>query len=291
MPGKNFKGLRVLTLESRRGREMSRLIETYGGRPVLAPAMREIPLDSNREALEFAAEFLDGKFDIVILLTGVGTRALAQVVQTVYPIGAFLDALRKVTVVARGPKPLAVLREWNVSANLVAPEPNTWREVIKVLVGSGKDLRGARIALQEYGKPSTELLAALRERGAEVKCVPVYQWALPQDTEPLREAVDSVTDGKIDLALFTTGVQITHLFQVAEELGKGNGLRRAFERIVVASIGPSTSETLRGYGISVDLEASHPKMGFLVKEAAERSEELVSKKRGRQIEGASAGSD
>jgi uroporphyrinogen-III synthase len=43
---------------------------------------------------------------------------------------------------------------------------------------------------------------------------------------------------------------------------------------VKASIGPTTSETLRSYGLVVDLEASHPKMGFLVKEAAEQSEAM-----------------
>jgi uroporphyrinogen-III synthase len=50
---------------------------------------------------------------------------------------------------------------------------------------------------------------------------------------------------------------------------------RALNQTMVASIGPVTSETLREYGIKVSMEPTHPKMGFLVKEAADKSGELV----------------
>ena len=77
-----FSGLRVLALESRRAAELAKLISTYGGEPVVAPAMREVPLESNTEALSFAESLLAGKFDIVIFLTGVGTRAVLGVAET-----------------------------------------------------------------------------------------------------------------------------------------------------------------------------------------------------------------
>ena len=78
-----FAGLRVLSLESRRAAEMAKLISTYGGNAMVAPSMREIPLESNKEAQAFTRELLEGGFDMVILLTGVGTRALARVAETV----------------------------------------------------------------------------------------------------------------------------------------------------------------------------------------------------------------
>jgi len=53
------------------------------------------------------------------------------------------------------------------------------------------------------------------------------------------------------------------------------GLRR----VVIASIGPTTSEELRQRGLQVDLESSHPKMGFLAREAAERARDLLRTKR------------
>ena len=59
------------------------------------------------------------------------------------------------------------------------------------------------------------------------------------------------------------------------------GVRRAFTRVVVGSIGPVTSEVLRDNGIPVDFEPAHPKMGFLVSEAAQRARELLQTKRDR----------
>jgi uroporphyrinogen-III synthase len=275
MPVTNFHGLTVLTLESRRGQEMSRLIETYGGKPVHAPAMREVPLSSNPEALKFADALFEGKFDAVVFLTGVGVRALSKVIEAVHPAEKFFKALRKVSVIARGPKPVAVLREWKVPVTLAAPEPNTWHEVLRAIDDNKLDLRGKRVAVQEYGVSNPELLEGLRERGAQVTPVPVYQWELPADTAPLRAAVEEIIARQINVALFTTSVQIHHLFQIAVQDGKKGELKVGMEHIVKASIGPTTSETLRSYGLSADLEASHPKMGFLVKEAAEQSGALV----------------
>jgi uroporphyrinogen-III synthase len=275
MSNTNFQGLVVLTLESRRGPEMCRLIETYGGKPFHAPAMREVPLSSSLHALEFAEELFGGKVDAVVFLTGVGARSLLSVLEEVHLSAKFLDALRNVCVIARGPKPLAVLREWKVPVALTAPEPNTWRELLQVIDDNKLDLRGKHVAVQEYGVSNPELLEGLHERGAHATRVPVYRWDLPEDTAPLHAAVREVIAGHVDVALFTTGVQIDHLFQIAQQVGEKDELKAGLDRIVKASIGPTTSEVLRSHGLSVDLQASHPKMGFLVKEAAEQATVLL----------------
>jgi uroporphyrinogen-III synthase len=274
-------GLRVLSLESRRAAEMAKLIENYGGRAIVAPSMREIPLESNTEAREFAQALAGGGFDMVIFLTGVGARALAKVVETVYPLEQFVNALRSVTVVARGPKPSAALKELGVPVAISVPEPNTWRDLLRTLDenAGAAPLTGRRVAVQEYGASNSELLAGLAERGARVTRVPVYQWALPEDTQPLRAAVEAIARGEIDLTLFTTSIQVTHLLKIAREMNREDALRRGFERIVVGSIGPMTSEELREQGFAADFEPAHPKMGFLVNEAAQRGAELLGKKR------------
>jgi len=279
-----LSGLRVLALESRRAAELAKLISTYRGEPVLAPAMREVPLDSNTEALSFAEALLAGKFEVVIFLTGVGTRAVFSVAETKYRREELVAALQRVKVIPRGPKPIAVLRELGVTPALAVPEPNTWRELLQTLDEAansslGVRLRGARIALQEYGVSNPELIAGLTERGAIVKRVPVYQWALPEDVAPLHSAIKELAAGKIDVVLFTTGIQAVHLFQVAAEMKLEDALRQGLRRAIVASIGPTTSEELLRKGIQPDLEPSHPKMGFLVKEAAEQAAALLKKKR------------
>ena len=53
--------------------------------------------------------------------------------------------------------------------------------------------------------------------------VRVYQWDLPEDTGPLREAVRKLAAGEFDAVLFTTSIQVLHLFRIAAELGSGTG--------------------------------------------------------------------
>ncbi len=275
-------GLRVLALESRRAAEMAKLIENYGGRAIVAPAMREVPLESNTEAIEFIRTLSKKGFDVVIFLTGVGARFLVKVAESLDLREQFVAGLRRAAIVARGPKPVAALKELGVPVTLAVPEPNTWRDLLRALdeKRDSLPLGGRRMAVQEYGSSNAELIAGLEERGAVVTRVPVYQWALPEDTGPLRNAIHAIASGEIDMALFTTSVQVAHLLRVAEEMNLESRLRRGFERVAVGSIGPITSEELREHGLSIDFEPEHPKMGFLVNEAAQRGAAIVEKKRG-----------
>jgi uroporphyrinogen-III synthase len=276
----SFDGLRVLSLESRRANEVAKLIRTYGGEPFVVPAMREAPLGSNRQAMEFAEGLLQGKYDLVIFLTGVGVRALLEIVQTKYDREEILDALRKLKIAARGPKPAAVLRELKIPIAVTAPEPNTWREMMRALEAEfGDALNGMRVAVQEYGASNPDFLSELSVKCAEVTKVPVYQWTLPEDVEPLRECVLSVVNGGMDVVLFMTAVQAIHLFQIAEGMRLSEALRTGLRSMVVISIGPTTSEELKHYGITPDFEPSHPKMGFLVNEAAQYSGKILGQKR------------
>lgn len=267
----SFEGMRVLSLESRRAAEIAELIRKQGGEPVVAPSMREAPLEHNEAAFEFAGRLFSGEFDMMILLTGVGTRLLHQALATRFPAERFPEALRRMTVVARGPKPAAVLRGLDVPATITVPEPNTWRELLAAI----RDRPERRIAVQEYGRPSAELLEGLRQRGAQVTTVRVYQWDLPEDLEPLRTAARRLAAGELQVALFTTSIQIEHLLRVAAGLGVELGVLAALRRMAVASIGPATSEALEDAGVHADLEPSHPKMGFLVQETAQRAQEIL----------------
>jgi uroporphyrinogen-III synthase len=264
----------VLSLESRRASEIEILIRRAGGDPFVAPSMRETPLAQNFKALSFAERLFQGQFDMLILLTGVGTRLLNQVIETRWPPGAFADTLRRITVVARGPKPMAVLREWGAPGAILVPEPNTWREILAATEGRPEK----RIAVQEYGRPSQELIDGLIARGAEVTPVPVYQWDLPDDLGPLREAVRRLAAREIDVLLLTSSAQVAHLLRIAAEMGLDGAVRMASKRIVIASIGPTTSETLTELGLPTDFEPSHPKMGLLVNETAQQARQILQSK-------------
>ena len=236
---------------------------------MLAPATREVPAAGGADVARFSSALLEGRLDLAIFLTGVGTRALARAIEPFCSREDFISALRKLPVLARGPKPAAALKELSVPVRWNVPEPNTWREILQVLDANKVPLRGQRVAVQEYGVPSRDLLQGLQERGADLLAVHVYDWALPEDTAPLRSAIEALRAGRVDVVLFTAAIQVHHLLQVAEEMQCSDAVVTALGKIRVASIGPVTSEALVEYGIPVSLEPSHPKMGFLVREAAE----------------------
>jgi uroporphyrinogen-III synthase len=270
--------LRVIAFESRRAVEMAALIRKQGGDPFVAPSMREVPLTEQPEALDFARALDAGAVDLVVCLTGVGTRALVEAVAPVLPRERLATLLARTTLVARGPKPVAALRELGLAPALTVPEPNTWRELLAAL-DAGLVIAGKRVVVQEYGIANPELLAGLRARGAEVTPVPVYRWALPEDLAPLHDAVRRIAGGALDVALFTSATQVTHLLQVAEGVGARAQLAPALVQAVVGSIGPVCSAALRAAGLPVDLEPTHPKMGPLVAETLRAAPALLARTR------------
>jgi uroporphyrinogen-III synthase len=240
--------------------------------------MCEVALSDNRAALELLPEIEAGKFDILILMTGVGARTLNQVFLTKYPQERIIAALEKTQLVARGPKPVAALKELGLTAAITVPEPNTWREVF-VSLEAAMTVRGKQIAVQEYGIPNTEIVSGLQERGATVKTIAVYRWALPEDLTPLRDAMEKILRGGADAALFTNGAQVEHLFRVAAYDKADEKLRRALKSLAIGSIGPICTRVLEQYGLKPDIEPEHPKMGSLIAEVAASVQGVVPAKR------------
>lgn len=267
-----LKGLTVASFESRMAKEMWDLIERHGGTPRVAPSMREIPLSDNQEAFDFFERLKQSPLDFIVFMTGIGTRILFQALLAKYPKHLVEQAFKRVTLAARGAKAVKSLNEFGFRAYRVAEEPNTWREMLAAL----GEVKGKKIAVQEYGTPNQEFYKALRREGAlEIIPVPVYRWALPEDTGPLKDLITDITEGQVQVALFTSATQIYNTLAVAREMGLEKKLKTAFTMMAVGSVGSVTTMALRGEGIVVDFEPDHPKMGFLVKEAAEKALALI----------------
>lgn len=276
----DFGGLRVLSLESRRAEQMEQLIRRHGGQPFVAPSVKEIPFEQHDEVHHWAERLFASEFDLLILMTGAGLSFLNEILADKYPPGAFAEALRRVTLVSRGPKPVAVLHEMGVKAKVVVPEPNTWREIVPI-VGARPE---RRIAIQEYGRANPQLHAALEALGAQVCGVAIYRWALPDDPGPLREAVRRIAARQCDVVLFTTSIQFTHLMDVAADLGCAATVREALtEDLAIGSVGAVMDATLADNGFTPDIVPAHPKMAVLVRTAAEMAGSVVARKRGQGV--------
>ncbi len=269
-----FAGLRVAAFESRRAAEMARLIERFGGVPSVSPSMREVPIEHNREAIDFAHRIITGQIDVIIFMTGVGIRHLLTEIERHVDRTRLLEAISDTTTIARGPKPVAVLKDLGLRPTYRAGEPNTWREVLAV-VDQQVNVAQQTVGLQEYGLPNASLVAGLEARGARVETVRVYRWDLPTDQGPLEANVRAIAAGQIDVAMFTSSHQVVNLMRVADRLQLGPQLRDGMSRALVASIGPTTSETLHEFNFEVDVEPEHSKMGQLVAAAAKKAGEIA----------------
>ena len=272
----SFAGLRVLSLESRRAKEMEALIVRHGGEPFVAPSVKERAIEINDEIFAWAERLFAGDFDMMVLMTGTGLAYLRDAVVTRHPLERFVESLRKTTLVSRGPKPIVILHELGLKAQVNVPEPNTWREMVPILAARPE----RRITLQEYGKANTEFVAALEAHGARVTPLSIYRWELPDDVAPLHEATRRIARRECDVVVFTTSVQLTHLLQVAAELNLEEQVMQALAcDLVVASVGPIMDVALAERGLKPDITPAHPKMGILMRTAAEQSVEAVARKR------------
>lgn len=258
--------------------EITRLIKRYGGQPLVAPVLQEISLDDNSVVREFGARLMAGRVDVLILMTGIGTTMLFDVLKVHYSWPAIVDALKGVAIVARGPKPVAALKAIGLQATLTVPEPNTWHDIIATL-DAHRSVKGLRVTVQEYGVSNPDLLQALEQRGAEVFPVPIYKWALPDDLGPVRHVLDEIMSGRVKVILITNAIQVDHVMKVLAQDGKAEPFRAALQKMIVASIGPTASERLRHHYWPVDCEPSHSKMGILVKEVSEQASGMLDRKR------------
>jgi uroporphyrinogen-III synthase len=261
-----FNGARVLALESRRAEEMATLIRKQGGDPFIAPSMREVEIGQHEEAFEFGRRLIAGDFDGLILLTGVGTRLLWKTLITRFAEDELRAALSRITIIVRGPKPSAAIREIGLTPAVQVPEPNTWRELLETMWKRPEQ----RIAVQEYGTSNPHLIDGLRRQRRNVSTVRIYGWALPEDTAPLREAAEKLARREFDIVLLTTSMQLVNLMKVAEDSGIEAQTLEGLKAARIGSIGPTTTETVELYGLKADFNPSHPKMGLLVNEMAAR---------------------
>ena len=273
----DFAGLNVAAFESRRADDMRRLIERHGGVAHVSPSMRDVAIEKNSHAVDFANRLMTGEIDAVIFLTGVGFRHLLTAVERHVDRKRFLDALSDIPTIARGPKPVAAMNEVGLSASIRVPEPNTWRELLTT-IDDQLPIANLTIGLQEYGKTNPSLVAGLEARGARIISLRVYSWQLPEDIDPLIENVRAIANGLRDACLFTSAQQVANLLELAKQEQIRDDFVRGLRRSVVVSIGPTTSQALVEEKIAVDFEPTHPKMGHMVLEAAQQVPTILSRK-------------
>src|ERR1700690_4480652 len=104
-----MKSRTVAILETRTGEHLGEMIERRGGIPMLAPALEEIPDVDPAAVVALLDSWRSEPYGVAIFQTGVGTRALFQVTDTLGSTDELIRLLAGATVVVRGPKPTGEL--------------------------------------------------------------------------------------------------------------------------------------------------------------------------------------
>jgi uroporphyrinogen-III synthase len=254
-----LKNKTIAILENRAGEQLADLVRKYGGTPISAPALAEIPDVDSAVITSLISDWQVNVPDIFIFQTGVGVKALFATTDSLGVTEQFKQILASSIVIVRGVKPSAALRSWKVRIDATAGDPFTTSEVLVEL--DKYTVKGKLVAVQRYGDTNFELQQALEARGALVTEIATYRWSLPTDTKPLVELMDALDANTVDMVCFTSASQVYNFFAVAEALGRSQALQSTLNRSMVASIGPVCTVALNKFAIKVDVEPQPPKLG------------------------------
>lgn len=248
-------------LESRHGVELATLVRRLGGDPIQAPAVDEVPCHNDFKT--FVDGLTERRFSLAIFQTGTGIRTLFIEAERRRRLVQVIDALRQTTIACRGAKPLGMLRQHGLRAQVTTEKPHTTQELLRAL--SHQDVSDRGVLLVHYGERNVEVADALRERGARLEEVCPYEWALPGDLAPISGVVRDIVARRLDAVLFTSQIQCRHLVQVASEMGLKESLTWGLKNdVVVGAIGPVCAARLRELGITPDVMPALPNMAALI---------------------------
>jgi uroporphyrinogen III methyltransferase / synthase len=237
-------GRRVVVTRARaQASELSRRLAALGAEPIELPAIRIVPRIDSKEVRR-AVEGLHA-YALVCLTSPNGVRLLFEAMAEQ---GRDARALANATVAAIGAGTASALAAHGVLAD-VMPE----QFVAESLVDSLAELNvnGKPVLIARAAEARDVLPEALRERGAEVDVVTLYETVAEEpDPAALQRASEA------DFVTFTSSSTVRNFVEVV-----GNGIPKG-ARIV--SIGPVTSEAAREAGLEVAIEASRHDIDGLV---------------------------
>lgn len=279
--GLALSGIRVAVPATRRANETAALIRRWGGEPIVAPLLQEVPVVDEAPLRAATQAIADAGCTWSIHLTGVGARQWFERASEWGLLDSLLEVLRGAGIIARGQKARAALAERGLAATWV-PAGETSAEIAAWLapqVGPADT-----VGLQRYGEPVATLTAALNRQGARVIEIAPYQWALPTDPagrEAAERLVRAVAGREVEALVLTSAVQATHLFVISRSLGLEADLRGALtEHVFTAAVGEVARGGLEREGVPVDLVAEPARMGALVRALAGASDRVRTKAAG-----------
>lgn len=247
MQDQSLSGRTIAVPETRELDVFAAMLERRGARVVRCPLIAILDAPDPGSVLEWVREFIAGAMHDLVLLTGEGLRRLLSCIDQHAPElrAPFVEQLARVRKITRGPKPARALRELGLKPDIAAATPTT-EGVIDAL--RAEALIGRTIGVQLYGaQPNPALTEFLMSAGAHVRTVAPYIYADQASEEAVRQLLESMAAGEIDVIAFTSSAQVDRLFAVGEE----ELCKSAFARTAAAAIGPVVAQALAKHNVDV----------------------------------------
>jgi len=249
----SLKGKTIaITRPAGQAEEAGKLIEEKGGIPYYMPAIEIKGLSNFEQIKKLIAEMLDLQVDYVIFMSTNGVKHLFSAADELKQTSQLQEGLASTFVIAVGPRTADSLeKDYKVHVSLV---PTKYSSEGLIECFEEGEVEGKKIRIPRTSSASPTLTGKLKEMGADVEEIYVYESGLPVDEKLKEKFYQDLTAGKIDAILFGSGLSAKNIFKMLSEKASMDKLRSIMnQKITTVAIGPTTADALNEMGIKVDV--------------------------------------
>ena len=241
----------AITRPAAQAKEAGKVIEAKGGVPYYIPAIEIKGLTNFVPIKKFITELLEGQVDYVILMSTNGVKHLFSAAESLTETAQLRDGLAKAFVIGVGPRTAQALAEYQVHVDLV-PQKYSSEGLVECL--QSKVICGKKIRIPRTSSAAPTLAEKLREMGADVQEIYVYESALPVDEKLKAKFYQDLTSGKIDAIVFGSGLSAKNIFKMLSEKAQMETIRSIVNsKVTTVAIGPTTANALKEMGVKVNV--------------------------------------
>ena len=245
----------VITRTIEQSKESASALTSLGANVIIVPTLEIVP-PTDWSKFDYVLSHPE-KIDFIIFTSVHSVQMFAKRCQE---IGSLIN-YNRTKVVAIGNKTSSYCHKNNISVNII-PEKFSAEGVIDAL--SKYNLKNKVVFIPRSAIGREELPKGLKDLGASIKSVPVYNVAIPSGNR-LKENLNELNSSDVDLFIFTSPSTFENFLQIA---GIKNPYQY-FSRFDVAAIGPTTKEAIEEKKVKVKILPDEYTINGLIKKIVE----------------------
>jgi uroporphyrinogen III methyltransferase/synthase len=245
-------GRRIIVTRARaQASDFAECLESYGAEVIQFPTIETQPIPDNAALGRAIAQLSTYNW---VIFTSV--NAVEYFYRHLRENSKDTRSFGNARICAVGQKTVAALDQIGILADYV---PSQYRGV--VLAAELEGVEGQKILLPRASIAADDLPNGLRDRGAIVDTIPIYE-TVKAGAEG-REALEAdLHNGRIDMVTFTSSSTVTNFL----EMFGSPPSTALLDQVHIAVIGPSTEATVKAHGFTADIVAQQASVESLAEE-------------------------